>query len=254
MARAASARRATAAPRVSSGDIVARITAAILQHRLGPGTKLTEETLADFFGTSRTTVRQALFQLATNRLVTLHRGRGAFVSHPTVREARELFAARRVIEGAIVERFVTVASAKDIAFLRRHLVGEQKAIRERNLSLATRLLGDFHIAIAERAGNQILTEILRDLVSRTSLVILLYRRKDGMSCSSDEHGALLNAIARRDATMAVSLMTHHLSNVEAELTLKDEAVHTPDVCAALASVSGDVPQRRLRRRHVWASQ
>jgi len=237
MRPAANARRAPANEAVSSEDIVVRITAAILQHRLAPGTKLTEETLAEFFGISRTKVRQALFQLATNRLVTLHPGRGAFVAQPTVREARELFSARRVIEGAIAERFVVAATAEDIAFLHEHLVREREAIRAQDIDLTTRLLGDFHISIAERAGNQILTDILRDLVSRTSLVILLYRRNEGVSCSTEEHNVLLDAIERRDATRAVELMTRHLSHIEDELTLRDQAVHTPDVRAALASIS-----------------
>jgi len=240
MGRAAKARGAVVTRRVSSGDIVARITAAILQHRLAPGTKLTEEVLADIFDISRTKVRHALVELAANRLVTLYRGRGAFVSRPSVRDSRELFAARRLIEGALIKQFIAVASAKDISFLRRHFVSEQKAIRAQNLNLATRLLGDFHIAIAERAGNQVLAEILRDLVSRTSLVILLYRQNDGLSCSIDEHKALLDAVARRDTTAAVSLMTRHLTHVESELALKDKIVQTPNIRAVLASVSGDV--------------
>lgn len=241
MASAAKARRAEGPRRISSSDIVARLTAAILQHRLAPGTKLTEEVLADIFGISRTKVRQALVELAANRLVTLYRGRGAFVSRPSVREARDLFAARRVIEGALIRQFVAAASAQDIAFLRRHLASEQKAIRARNFNLATRLLGDFHIAIAERAGNQVLAEILHDLVSRTSLVILLYSRNDGLSCSIDEHKALLDAVVRRDAAAAASLMTRHLAHVESELALTDKVVQTPNIRAALASVSGDVP-------------
>jgi DNA-binding GntR family transcriptional regulator len=241
MSPVARVRQAVAAPRVSSADIVARITDAILQHRLAPGTKLTEETLADFFGVSRTKVRQALFQLATNRLVTLERGRGAFVSRPSVRESRELFAARRVIESALIEHFVAVASPQDMAFLRRHIVSEERAIRSCNVDRATRLLGDFHLAIARRAGNQVLAEILHDLVSRTSLVILLYCRHDGMSCSIDDHKALLEALSRRNAKAAVSLMTDHLSRVEAELALRDQVVETPDIRAALAGVRGDIP-------------
>ncbi|HXF53476.1 MAG TPA: GntR family transcriptional regulator [Hyphomicrobiaceae bacterium] len=240
MGSAATARCAGATRRVSSGDIVARLTAAILQHRLAPGTKLTEEALAEVFGISRTKVRQALVELAANRLVTLYRGRGAFVSRPSVRESRELFASRRVIEGALIKQFVAIASAKDIAFLRRHLASERKAIRARNVSLATRLLGDFHIAIAERAGNQVLAEILRDLVSRTSLVILLYRRNDGLSCSIEEHEALLDAIARRDGAAAVSLMRRHLSHVESQLVLQDKIVQTPNIRSVLNSVNRDM--------------
>jgi hypothetical protein len=58
------------------------LTRAIVEHRLQPGTKLAEQKLADHFGVSRTLVRQALFQLSQNRLVTLEPARGAFVATP----------------------------------------------------------------------------------------------------------------------------------------------------------------------------
>lgn len=62
--------------------IAARLTRAIVEHRLQPGTKLAEQKLADHFGVSRTLVRQALFQLSQNRLVRLEPARGAFVAAP----------------------------------------------------------------------------------------------------------------------------------------------------------------------------
>ena len=59
----------------STSAIVEALTRAIVEHRLQPGTKLAEQKLADHFGVSRTLVRQALFQLAQNRLVTLEPAR-----------------------------------------------------------------------------------------------------------------------------------------------------------------------------------
>ena len=53
--------------------IVESLTRAIVEHRLQPGTKLAEQKLADHFGVSRTLVRQALFQLAQNRLISWSR-------------------------------------------------------------------------------------------------------------------------------------------------------------------------------------
>src|SRR5215208_6073563 len=73
--------------------IFQRILGAILEHRLPPGTKLGEEKLAAVFGVSRTQVRQALARLTHDRIVTLIANRGAFVSSPTVDEAREVFEA-----------------------------------------------------------------------------------------------------------------------------------------------------------------
>ena len=52
-------------------SIVEALTKAIVEHRLQPGAKLAEQKLADHFGVSRTLVRQALYQLAQNRLVKL---------------------------------------------------------------------------------------------------------------------------------------------------------------------------------------
>lgn len=66
----------------STSAIVEALTRAIVEHRLQPGTKLAEQKLADHFGVSRTLVRQALFQMAQNKLVTLEPARGAFVSTP----------------------------------------------------------------------------------------------------------------------------------------------------------------------------
>ena len=66
--------------------IVQSLTQAIAGHRLQPGTKLPEQKLADHFGVSRTLVRQALFQLAQNRLVfdgaDYFQGRGMALPDP----------------------------------------------------------------------------------------------------------------------------------------------------------------------------
>ncbi|HSI54241.1 MAG TPA: GntR family transcriptional regulator, partial [Ramlibacter sp.] len=78
--------------------IVESLSRAIVEHRLQPGTKLAEQKLADHFGVSRTLVRQALFQLAQNRLIRMEPARGAFVAAPTVQESRQVFAVRRMLE------------------------------------------------------------------------------------------------------------------------------------------------------------
>ena len=93
--------------------IVDSITAAIVERRLMPGTKLAEQRLADIFSVSRTVVRQALNQLSRDRLITLEPARGAFVATPSVEEAHQVFELRQLLEGAmmrlLVER-ITAAS------------------------------------------------------------------------------------------------------------------------------------------------
>ena len=166
---------ARAEPGTGNDAIYARISEAIAAHRLPPGAKLGEEALGDIFGVSRTKIRQALFHLASDKLVTLIPGRGAFVAQPTVREAQEVFEARRIVEAAVMTQFVARATDKDIAALHKHLAAQKRASATGNTQSRNHLLGDFHTVIAQFAGNAVLAEIVGELVARTSLITLFYQ-------------------------------------------------------------------------------
>jgi DNA-binding GntR family transcriptional regulator len=227
------ARRVAVKP-ATTETITARLSAAITEHRLPPGTRLVEESLGGVFGVSRTKVRQALFQLARAKLVTMASGRGACVARPGVQEAREIFEARRVIERALVWRFTQVASEAHFARLRGHIDKERAALAAGDTRNGTRLSGEFHQLIAELSGNTVLAELLRELVSRTSLIIVLYGSTLPASCSSDEHAELLAKIESRDAEGALRMMAHHLDHIERGLNLREEEQPTVDLRTALA--------------------
>ena len=74
------------------------IYAAIVDHRLGPGSRLREEELAQTFAVSRTLVRQALHRLAQDGVILLRPNKGAVVPEPTRRDGEHVFDARRVVE------------------------------------------------------------------------------------------------------------------------------------------------------------
>ncbi len=206
---------------VSSTDhIVESLTRAIVEHRLHPGTKLAEQKLADHFGVSRTLVRQALFQLSQRRLIQLEPARGAFVATPSAAEARQVFEVRRVLEVEMTRSFVRQVSAEQIAALRQHVALEQAAVARDDAPGRTELLGDFHVCMAELLGNQVLADLLRDLISRCSLITLMYQSRVAAAHSSDEHAAIVDALAARDETLAVKLMEAHLQDVMANLTFE----------------------------------
>ncbi|KAI5935473.1 Protein mab-21-like 4 [Manis javanica] len=126
--------------------IVESLTRAIVEHRLLPGTKLAEQKLADHFGVSRTLVRQALFQLSQNRLIRLEPARGAFVATPSVDEARQVFAVRRMLEAEMVRAFIAQSTPAKIRALRQHVAAEKKAMDGNDVGQRTELLGDFTCA------------------------------------------------------------------------------------------------------------
>ena len=203
--------------------IVESITNAIVERRLMPGTKLAEQKIADIFKVSRTLVRQALNQLSRDRLVTLEPARGASVSMPSVEEARQVFEVRTMIESATIRQLCKVVTDAQIAQLRAHMRDEREAVARTDVSGRTRLLADFHVVLARMLGNEVLAQLLADLLSRCSLIALMYQSSHSAEHSADEHVAIVDAIQRRDARTAARLMEDHLANVERNLQLHPRA-------------------------------
>lgn len=206
------------------------ITSAIVERRLMPGTKLAEQKIADVFKVSRTLVRQALMQLSRDHLITLEPARGARVAEPGVEEAKQVFETRNMLEAAMIKRAATQLSDAQIAELRAHLKAESAALQRTDVSGRTRLLADFHVVIARMLGNEVLAGLLGDLVSRCSLIALMYQSAHSAEHSFDEHVAIVDALQRRDARAAVRLMESHLHNVERNLRLDPRA---PDLGSVL---------------------
>lgn len=205
---------------LSIDGIYQRVLGAILEHQLPPGTQLVEERLASVFGVSRTKIRQALARLAHDSIVTVVPNRGAFVSSPTVEEAREVFEARRLIEPSLVERVARSATAAHIARLREHVALESAARGARDKRSIIRLSGEFHHIIAEMAGNSFLARAMRELETLTCLVIILYDAPNVPSCPYHEHSDITDAVEAHDTVRAAALMLEHLNHVERSLDLR----------------------------------
>src|SRR5712691_3431568 len=148
-----SAARKQAAARLNEDEIYQRIYAAVLDHRLQPGTKLKEVALAEVFRANRSVVRKVLMRLAHNRLVALHPNRGAFVASPSVEESRDLFAARRVVEAAIVDAATRKIAPSGVKALRALAASERDAYRRGELRQGLKLSLNFHQQLAAIGGN-----------------------------------------------------------------------------------------------------
>jgi len=213
--------------------IVESLTRAIVEHRLLPGSKLAEQKLADHFGVSRTLVRQALFQLSQNRLIKLEPARGAFVAAPSVEEAKQVFAVRRMLEAEMTRAFVQQVTPEQIKALQEHIAQEREAVTQGDVTGRTELLGDFHVRMAELMHNDVLAQVLGELISRCALITLMYQSRNEAEHSTDEHEAIVAALEAKDSDQAVQLMTEHLLHVEESLTF-DRQVPTHDISLALA--------------------
>ena len=200
-------------------EIYERIYAAILEHRLHPGTKLGEEKMADIFGVSRARIREVLARLAHEQIVELFPQRGAYVAKPTTEQARDVFEARRLIEPAVLRRLVDTLSAERIQRLRQHVELEADARRRGDKRAVIRLSGEFHTLLAELAGNSALARSMRELCMLTCLTIFLYDAPTAQSCRDDEHQMIVDAVAKKDRARAEKIMLEHLDHIEGSLKL-----------------------------------
>lgn len=201
-------------------EIVEKIYATILEHRLAPGTKLGEDRLAGIFHTSRARIREVLARLANERVVDLIPQRGAFVAKPTVEQAYDVFEARRLIEPGILQRLIERQNADTLSRLREHQRKETDARRMADTSAIVRLSGEFHMLLADLAGNTALVRSMRELTTITCLIIFLYDAPTASSCRADDHALLVAAIAARDVAQAQALMLAHLNHIEHSLSLE----------------------------------
>ena len=218
----------------NTNTIVEALTKAIVEHRLHPGTKLAEQKLADHFGVSRTLVRQALFQLSQNRLIRLEPARGAFVAAPSVTEARQVFAVRRMLEAEMTRAFVRDVTPSRIKTLKDHLARQKTMVKDsKDPAQRIEVLGDFHIQMARLLDNEVLVQMMVELLSRCSLITLMYQKDNAPEHNGDDLDLLIDAISARDEALAARLMDEHLQRLEDALTF-DRKIPSNDISMALA--------------------
>ncbi|MEX5635102.1 GntR family transcriptional regulator [Parafrankia sp. FMc2] len=136
-----------------------------------PGTRLSEDALREALGVSRNTLREAFRLLAHEGLLTHEFNRGVFVRKLAADDVRELYAFRRIIEGAAV---LAAAGAPPGALerVREAVEGAESAAGDGDQVRVGTANMRFHQAIADLAGNRRLSETVRRLLAELRLVFL----------------------------------------------------------------------------------
>lgn len=199
------------------------IRRAILSQRLAPGTKLTEGKLSTLFGVSRERIRKVFQRLAHDKCIELKPNRGAYVAEPGISEARDVFAARRLIEVHLVDLVAANATADDFSRLEANLESERQEHLQDQFREAISTSGDFHLLLAEVAGNQVLTDILKDLVARSSLILSMYGQRRFSLCGLEEHEEIVRKLKDGQQARARRLMQDHLQEIEDQLRFDETA-------------------------------
>lgn len=213
--------------------IVNRIYSAVMQQALAPNTKLSESTICESFGVGRMKARRALLLLSSQGIVELRSNRGAFIASPDRKDADEIFEARIHIEPSLVAQVAERIDDKGLRTLGDHINKEKAARQSENRQEVIRFSGEFHVLVATVSGNGFLTRTLRELVTRTSLIVAMFGSGEPSCCRDDEHEKILEAIKSRNARKASELTREHLEHIRLDLDFSMTHQTEPDLVSLL---------------------
>lgn len=204
----------TALPlRPQTEDLYTRVFDAILDQRISPTSRFSEDSLAQMFEARRSDIRNVLTQLAHQQVIVLRTHHRPRVAALDIEQARQTLHARRLTETTLV-RLACQARVKDLGSLQL-LVESQRECTARGSSI--RLSGEFHLRLAEMAGNAPLAHFLGSLVPLSSLASVQSGVRTSDYCVWQTHQEILHAVARGNAEMAVALLTRYLDQLEETL-------------------------------------
>ncbi|KAB1658894.1 GntR family transcriptional regulator [Pseudoclavibacter sp. CFCC 11306] len=218
---ASAAERETFAP-VTSVRAVNALRTAILDGQFIPGERLTQERLADFIGSSRVPVREALKTLSTEGLITLVEHTGAWVTALSREECTEVYRVRERIEPLLLEASMLHLTDEDV-----HMLDDMRRDIDAEPDLNQVVIKDraFHFMTYSRGGGTFLRETVQRLWNTTQF----YRRRfieqqsnPGRDMISHEHTLLLDAIRRRDVHSASQLLELHIRRTRLALQVADD--------------------------------
>lgn len=187
---------------------------AILERQFVPGQRLIERELVELTGVSRTSIREALRELAAEGLVTTIPNKGTVVAEVTPEEARQLYEVRSVLEGLAGRLFVqnaTQAQRRSLASALR--AAERAADKSPAALLAAK--DRFHDVLFEGGGNEALHSIANSLHARVSLLRSLSLSRPGRSATSiAELREIAAAVEANDADAAARACSRHVEEAD----------------------------------------
>ena len=202
----------------------------ILLERLPPGMPLTERELSDALGVSRTPLREAIKQLASEGLVEISASRRPRVADPSSAELADALRVQGALEALSGELACVVATNAEI-----------QEIAERNAEMVARDATDdpltaferdmaFHRAIVAAGGNAALAETHSTYNARLWRArFMSSQRSSARAERNAEHDAIVAALSRRDAPAAAAALKLHLTtavtNIEFALRNRAREAH-----------------------------
>lgn len=199
----------------SARDVYDQLRDMILNFDLYPGSRVTEQELADRFGISRTPIRSALQRLEAEGHVLIMPKQGCYIRQLDIEELSQYYQVRIALEMFSLELACTYLPDGRL----RQLAADWDPVRkdEHGLDAEQMEARDeaFHLALAEGGGNQALVQYLDDINRRIRIIRRLDFTDPGrIDKTYAEHHRICQFLLKRDLAKAQALMRQHITRSE----------------------------------------
>jgi DNA-binding GntR family transcriptional regulator len=189
------------------------IRRAIITCALPPGSEVSETQLATRFGFGKAPVRAALSRLAQDRLVRAQARRGWKIAPVTLRDVRDIFDLRQLLESEAARLAAGQVAADELTRLdaacqARYVPGDPNSA---DSFLASNR--EFHLLIARRSGNARLASMLEQLMMESERLLHIgLALRDRTDEISHEHHCLIDALVAGDSVEAARIAAEQVAD------------------------------------------
>ena len=187
---------------------------AIMNGKLEQGKMITEQQISREFGISRTPVREALYKLTATGLIRIRPHKGFLISKWSIKEIRDVFEIRIVLERLAVELFIRNYYQENLAELENIIRKMEKAVQENNFMEAAKMNNRFHDLIIEKSDNHEISNVMEPLKNKINIFRLISISTPlRLKTSLVEHQSILDSISQKDIVNAKKLIEIHIRKV-----------------------------------------
>ena len=194
--------------------IFEKLKTAIMNGDLAQDEIISEQQISKEFGVSRTPVREALYKLTATGLIRIIPHKGFLISKWSLKEIRDVFEIRIVLERLAIELFIKNSQPDSIGQLKEIIQKMGKAAKENNFIEAAKMNNKFHDLIIKESNNDEIFNVMEPLKNKINIFRLIsistpYRAGH----SVEEHQKILDSIIQKDIAGAKKLIEIHIRQV-----------------------------------------
>ena len=208
----------TITPRTVQLETVKKLREAIISGHFKAGARLVETDLCKQLGVSRTSVREAIRVLSSEKLLILVPNKGPSVADISAEEATQIYHVRKMLEGEAAALAAKNGAQDDIAEMKRALESFEMAVRDGDAGARISATSEFYEAIIRRSGNQVIGDLIHGLLARVNLLRARTMSIPGRAQhSASELRKIYEAIAAHDVRGARAAAVEHVASAYKEV-------------------------------------